>query len=552
MGQRGISPLRDERILLSISFLAIILLYLPAIFLNDIPDRDTALRYAPAAEAFARGDWFAAFHPRIQILHPLVAGLFAKCFLLDGFLAAKCSSCLFFALSLFPFYFLMKNVFNEKIARFSILIYLFSSRLAALSYSGLRETHKQFAILLLALGMVLIWKNRTGIKEYVLLGIACGFSVCARNDIILFSALIFFACSVMDAWKNRFPWRSVLGFSVAFAASLPEFYANYAIAGYFLPGARFFSIFRDMFHQDPNFRNVILLVILPSLASLMVIAPLAAWLLKRKAGRYLAGIVLFAGFLLFCRHTFSGDFVCNAEMSRTFARALFRGTIPLLAATALPGILYRIIRRKMTVPEILLLILYAGQGLLIVLQIVGSDRYLYVSSRYLVPAVPLYFGWCWFTYMLLVRFLREWSFLKACSAKISVFLLVLYLCSCCFDSWLPVLNYYIDPVEMGFRTEIKQIAGCIRSDYKGPRYAKNTVYHDAVYFPNVLPLVFYKCRCSYAVSSYLAGGTLCTEEKVAQYVVCPGNDPPSEKLFRKIADSIPSGKYDSIQVWRKK
>ena len=86
---------RNEKAGLLIFFIVLILLYLPALFLYDVPDRDTAMRYAPAAEAFARGDWLFAFHPRMQMLHPFVSGIFVLLFPVDGFLAAKLSSLLF-------------------------------------------------------------------------------------------------------------------------------------------------------------------------------------------------------------------------------------------------------------------------------------------------------------------------------------------------------------------------------------------------------------------------------------------------------------------------
>ena len=346
---------RNEWAVLLIFFSALILLYLPALFLCDIPERDAAFRYAPAAEAFARGDWLAAFHPRMQMLHPFISGLFVQLFSINGFLAAKCPSLLFCALGIFPFYFLLKEAFSRRVANWGLLFYLFSSKVIYLGYSGLRESHKQLVILLLALSVILIWKNRGGIKGYLCLGFASGLAVCTRNDIILYTVLVFSGSAILDAWKNRIPWRSGVGFCLAFAVSLPEFFINNMISGYFLPGARFFTLFQAVFHQDPTFGNVILSGILPALAGLMIAAPAAAWVLKRKTGRFLVGILFLAGLAACFSCMFTDQFICEEGLVKAFVRGLIKGTVPLLGVMALPGLLHRIAGKKMTGSEYLLL-----------------------------------------------------------------------------------------------------------------------------------------------------------------------------------------------------
>jgi 4-amino-4-deoxy-L-arabinose transferase-like glycosyltransferase len=218
-------------------FILIFALYLPAMFLMDIPSRDVALRYAPAADAFAQGDWLNAFHPRFQMLHQLFSGIFTFLFRTDGFTGTKLSSLFFYALGVFPFFALMREVFTEKIAKFSLLFYLFASRILILGYEGLRESHKMLVILLLALGMIHIVKQSERLKGYMITGIAAGLAVCTRNDMILFSVCILVFCGILDSYRNSISWRSLVMFLFAGISAMPEFLVNYWITGYFIPGA---------------------------------------------------------------------------------------------------------------------------------------------------------------------------------------------------------------------------------------------------------------------------------------------------------------------------
>ena len=56
-------------------FLLALVLALPPFFLTTIPPVDVATRYAPMAEAFARGDWGYAFHPRVPLLQSVIGGI---------------------------------------------------------------------------------------------------------------------------------------------------------------------------------------------------------------------------------------------------------------------------------------------------------------------------------------------------------------------------------------------------------------------------------------------------------------------------------------------
>ena len=89
-------------------------LVLAGIFLNDIPTRDVAARYALMSEAFANGDWQYAFHPRLQLLQPVAGGIVAWIFHCNGFTALKIASALFFLAGILPVWKLFREIYGDK------------------------------------------------------------------------------------------------------------------------------------------------------------------------------------------------------------------------------------------------------------------------------------------------------------------------------------------------------------------------------------------------------------------------------------------------------
>ncbi len=530
------------------TFLLILLLYLPLVIFNDLPQRDAAYRYAPAAEAFARGDWGYAFHPRLQFLHPFVSGIFVWLFSISGFLGAKLSGLLFYALGVFPFFNLMKEVFCKKIAYWSLLFYLFASRLIILSASGLRESHKQFVILLLVLGLVLIWKYRKSLKGYLLLGSACGLAVCTRNEMILFAVVLFCAGTVMEIKQRVFPLRSMLGALAGAVFSLPEFLVNYIKTGYALPGARFQALFEQAFHCQPTWGNVIIVILIAAGGFFLIILPILGWFLRLRHGLaiFLWGIT--AAVLALIVKITLGGIRWNSEMLSDFLQSIFKGQFPVLFFLAVPGVIYRMIVKRFSGAEKILLISYLLQGGLIILLITGCDRYLYVSSRYLLPATPLFFGWIIFTFFLVLKLLKMIP--KVCEYKKLItgvlftgLLLFLYA-----DSWSPI--FYLYGKSGKTRLQIRGIAKVIRNDYKGERFWEPE-FDISTYYPNTKPTVWFGDTWKVSVAAYEAGGSSCRNISDADYLVLPEGGIPAKPDWEKIGKPVPGERFN-VQVWRKK
>ena len=69
---------RRENLTLLCCALVLFLLYFPGAYMHEFILRDTAVRYAPMADAFAAGNWEYAFHPRVNCLHPLISGIITR------------------------------------------------------------------------------------------------------------------------------------------------------------------------------------------------------------------------------------------------------------------------------------------------------------------------------------------------------------------------------------------------------------------------------------------------------------------------------------------
>ena len=532
------------------SFFLIFLLYLPLVFLNDYPVRDVADRYAPAAEAFARGDWKYAFHPRIQSFHQIFSGCFTVLFSTDGFMGTKLSSLLFFALGIFPLFYLLKEVFNRKIAYWGIFAYMLASRLVVYAYSGLRDSHKQFAIILLALGMVYIYKYRERLKGYIIAGIACGCSTCIRNDMILFVVLSFAVCMVWDVYRNVFPWRSLIGAVFGFIFSLPEFIINYKITGYMIPGYRFHEMFVKIFHCQPTCTNVFLVVLSSYFCIFVLALPAFGWFLRKKYGKQICLFLLVAG-LIFIGYKISGmDPVIDKKVLKVFFRGVLRGVFLIMFFIALPGFLYRVIRKKFTGPEWILLSLFVLQAVLVILQMLIAENTLFVTQRYILPGTPLYFGWLGISAMLVWRLLSIKPEIIKYRKAVSGILLTVFVILTLTDATSSIRYLYGNGKYVGKKKQIAGVAEIIRNDYKGERFKEAPLKYSR-YCSNRYPTIWYGHEGTITISSYFAKGRLCVNQKEALYLVVKSDRKISLKEFQKVGVPISSGK-DSVQVWRRK
>ena len=120
---------------------------------------DSITRYAPMADAFARGDWELVFHPRFGVLFEVLCGCVCRLTGLSGAKAVQVVSTGFVALSGIPLFFVAKRLFGASVAWWSLALLFVCDDLPRYAMDGLRDPGKCLAFALMAYGAV---ARRTG------------------------------------------------------------------------------------------------------------------------------------------------------------------------------------------------------------------------------------------------------------------------------------------------------------------------------------------------------------------------------------------------------
>ncbi len=215
-------------------FLAAFLLSGIIAFINPYPATDTLTRYAPAAEAFAAGNWNYAFHPRFGVYFTSLAGVIVMLLDITGSGACKIVSILFFSLSVFPLHRLFLMIWGKKIAVIGVILYTFCSHLLRYAADGVRDNGKTLALALAACGLVELTRRSSWHACFLLSG-GCALLTVIRGE----GALIALFCLVWGIILLRKDWKKIISApALCFLLILPQLYYNYLVIGYPVPELR--------------------------------------------------------------------------------------------------------------------------------------------------------------------------------------------------------------------------------------------------------------------------------------------------------------------------
>jgi len=451
-----------DRILPWCVFLLIWLLLLPALILEDYPQPDLSGRYAPMAEAFARGDWTFAFHPRVTPLLPVCAGVFAKLFSCGGFLACQLAASLLLSLCVFPLYSACRRLYGGKIGIWTCFLFAGCPYILRLGYYGMRESGSMLGILLCGYATVLIVQAGSKFKGWFWFAVGEAVLLLSRGDMTLFAALMGAAIFVRDCVKNRLPVRSVLtGFLVLFLILPQLLYCRHMI-GYPVLEVRHAAVMRSVLNHAPA---------LAFLASPDPVMPLdigipgagvnapesrASFSPPPPAPAESAPFVRVDDDLLFSSHS------AKYDTTKDFLVGVWKGLFPRLLPFFLLGIVFRIGKRKWTRADTVLLTLFVVFDLLAAFQVPLFYRRLVTSPRYLLIGAVLYFPFAALGMNDTWRVLRQW-FLGRLLAATLFFLLVV---SSLYDLYSPLIIEYAEDAKKGIERRISMAAAdWIRADW---------------------------------------------------------------------------------------
>lgn len=133
---------------------------------------DSVARYAPMAEAFARGDWEIAFHPRFGVLFQTLSGCLVAATGLDGARSLQIVGFGMLSLSIVPVWCIARRLFDRRIAYFAAALLFFGDDFFRYSLDGLRDGCKCLGFALLGLGIVERRGLWYGLGIFVLISLA--------------------------------------------------------------------------------------------------------------------------------------------------------------------------------------------------------------------------------------------------------------------------------------------------------------------------------------------------------------------------------------------
>ena len=161
---------------------------------------DMCMRYAGMADAFARGDWQYAYHPRFGVLFMTFSGLIDWLTGLNGIHSCQVAAIGLLALAAVPVWCLVARLFDERAAWIAFAMTLCSIEVFVYAIDGLRDTGRTLGMALCAFAFV---RNRSwplGLGLLVLSSL--------RTDLMSVSGIIL---GIWWLWKlSRREWRALL------------------------------------------------------------------------------------------------------------------------------------------------------------------------------------------------------------------------------------------------------------------------------------------------------------------------------------------------------
>lgn len=116
---------------------------------------DACARYAPMADAFARGDFYYAFHPRFGLIFEVLSGVLTFVTGLPGVYTVQITAFLFLALTgVVMFAFVRRLGAREEVAWWTFVLVLLAPDFFRYALDGLRETGKCLVFALVAFAVV--------------------------------------------------------------------------------------------------------------------------------------------------------------------------------------------------------------------------------------------------------------------------------------------------------------------------------------------------------------------------------------------------------------
>lgn len=520
-----------------------LLLVSTGIILNDIPCRDVATRYAPMAEAFAEGDWLYAFHPRIQPLQIVSGGIIAFLFHCNGFIALKLASALWFLAGIVVVWKLFREIYEDKwLVTAATVFYALYPDSIRMATEGLRESCKTFILLLIAYGLVKIYKNTKGYAGYIWLGCGCSLALGCRADMIMTGIFLLFTGLVLECREQKFPHLSMIPLTVTGTSIVLYSLLNYSISGHAMPDCRFAKLFLRTVNHPAGITDIIFITFV--LCVLIIAGAMIMARLLRKVHACIIPVALIL--LMLLSSTYAGIFYSHNNIAH-FIKSVIGGYGDAVGIFCLGVIIFQIWTHKLTGSEFIVGLIVLANTFFNIVPMQLFHKTLYISDRYLYTAVPLLAGFFVLGIQLIYQFIHSKQ-----GPRPAKYILVIC-CACISIAFVSVAIYsplraYTKKKTVLVRQGILALSSAIRNDYHGEKFRVRRRMLEQ-YSSKRAPFVRFDENKKIIAAAYMAGGSYepKAQNKLNYFV---GNTLPSSLTSRaKKITEVDFGKYKKT-VWR--
>ncbi len=208
----------------------------------NISNGDTVNRYALMAEAFARGDWAEAFHPRFNLLFPVGAGALVWAFGCEGTVACSLLALLGWAAAALPLFAVARILFGRGAAWCAFALAFAAPTLFDMGYEGFRDTFRALAALLALLACLDRLDGREG-RGLLAMALALPLFAATRGDTILMGGAAWALYAALGP-RRRATWLAAALYALALQ---PGCWLTWAWTGLWLPSGQIAAAFARLF-----------------------------------------------------------------------------------------------------------------------------------------------------------------------------------------------------------------------------------------------------------------------------------------------------------------
>lgn len=495
-----------------------------AVWLNYLPFRDVATRYAPMAEAFAEGNWHYAFHPRVPPLQVICGGVIAWILRCNGFVALKIASALWFTGSILLCFALFNAAAKERkmSAALAALCLAFYPYAFHMGYSGLRESAKTFLLLLTAYGLVKIYNCVKSYSGFIWLGLGCALGAVNRQETIPLAFCCLFFGAVEESLAGKFPRKIVIPSAITFIFLLGNTLINRVLFNVNLPDCRLEHLCKDYFGTLPTLSGFCIVTL-----ALLIMVTVAGFLAVKLFQKVHYAWFFGAAVLFVTATSIWRSQGASAGEIWEYLDSLGKGFYRFAGLFAFLSMIYLICRNRLNRAELWILATAFATAVLSIGLIHTVDKALVVPSRYLFTGMPLLFG------VMLMGIKELFDFIAGFAGRLPAQILsILLICGAIFG----LTTHMTQPLrrQLGrkrnqvIRSMIMELSEILRKDYKGPAKRK-AAYFPLIYNSCKAPKVYFYDDDKVCVVSYFAGGSPALFLFEADYYIGISGPPENRK-----------------------